>query len=444
MLTFIKQFFLAPRFYIAFGLVIVLHVLSNYYLTFNLIADISIWALGILLLGDVWILFSNRQGISAERQLPTRFSNGDPNPVRLQVGNRYPFPVQIRLIDELPAQFQIRDFHLRQHLTAGEKATFNYKIRPTRRGAYQFGYLNVFVSSAIGLIEKRYQTAESAMVPVYPSFIQMRKYELLAISNRLTEAGVKKIRRVGHTMEFDQIREYVKGDDYRTINWKATARRNAFMVNHYQDERSQQVYSIINMGRVMKMPFDNMSLLDYAINASLVISNIAVRKQDKAGIITFSHEINSILPADRKPAQMQKIQEVLFRQETRFLEANYDLLFSTVLQKIRQRSLLLLFTNFESLNALKRQLLPLRKIAKRHLIVLIFFENTELKTLLGAPADTTETVYNKIIAEHFAFEKKQIVKELQRYGIYSILTTPEQLSVNTINKYLYLKARGFI
>lgn len=440
----LRNFYLGPRFYAVLGGLVLLQILSNFFATFGLAAQLALLALLLALVSDILILFRLPAGLLARREAPARLSNGDDNSIRLFLNNRYPFALQALVIDELPVQLQIRDFAYHLAISPGQEKVLEYTVRPLRRGEYHFGNLNVFIASPLGLVRRRYRFPLAQMVPVYPSFVQMRKYELLAISNRLSEAGVKKIRRVGHTMEFEQIREYVSGDDYRTINWKATARRHNFMVNHYQDERSQQVYSVINMGRVMKMPFQGMSLLDYAINASLVISNIAIRKQDKAGLITFSHKIGSILPADRKPLQMHKILEVLYRQESDFLESNYELLFSTLLQKLKQRSLVLLFSNFETLNALKRQLPSLRRIAGRHVLVVIFFENTELRTLLETPAAATEAIYHQTIAAHFAYEKKQIVKELQRYGIYSILSAPEQLSVNTINKYLYLKARGFI
>ena len=128
-----------------------------------------------------------------------------------------------------------------------------------------------------------------------------------------TEAGVKKIRKIGQSMEFEQIKEYVKGDDYRSINWKATARKEGLMVNNYTDERSQQIYCLINKGRVMKMPFDGMTLLDYAINASLVLSNVALTRQDKAGIITFEKSLDTFLQADKKPTQMNLLLESLYR-----------------------------------------------------------------------------------------------------------------------------------
>jgi uncharacterized protein (DUF58 family) len=282
------------------------------------------------------------------------------------------------------------------------------------------------------------------MVPVYPSYVQMRKYELMAISNKLTETGIKKIRRIGHNLEFELIKEYVPGDDYRTINWKATARRQHLMVNHYQDERSQQVYCLIDKGRVMQMPFNGMSLLDYAINASLVISNIAIKKSDKAGLITFQDKIGTTLPASKRNKQMMQIMEVLYNQKTAYRESDFSVLYSHVRRKITQRSLLLLFTNFESIYGLHRQLAYIKSLSRQHLVVVIFFENTEVTKLIDQQATDLREVYYKAVAEKFNFEKRLIVKELNKNGVQALLTSPEKLTVNTINKYLELKARGMI
>ncbi len=397
-----------------------------------------------LLLVDILILFVNSNGIFARRDTLDKLSNGDDNPVQISIENRYLFAVRLGVIDELPFQFQVRDKEFKTSIEPGSRTIIEYDVHPVARGEYHFGAVNIYVKSPIGFIQKRYRFSQDTMVPVYPSFMQMRKYELLAISNRLTDAGIKKIRKRGNNAEFDQIKEYVAGDDYRTVNWKATARKNKLMINQYQDEKSQQVYSLIDMGRIMRMPFEGLSLLDYAINSSLVISNIAMLKQDKAGIVTFSHRVQSLLPADRRNSQLHKIMETLYNQKTGYLESDFENLYINVKNKINQRSLFLLYTNFESLSGLQRQLKYLRRLAKDHLLVVIFFENTELRAFIDKPAANTEDVYNKAIAEKFSYEKKLIVKELEKYGIHSILTAPQNLSVNTINKYLELKARGLI
>jgi uncharacterized protein (DUF58 family) len=398
----------------------------------------------LLILLDYFALFLNRQGVFATRTNAERFSNGDENPVRLDVQNFYPFAVKVEVIDEVPAQFQRRDIVFDANIKARSSTIIQYGLRPVKRGEYVFGDINVYVITPLSLVKRRFRFKVPGIVPVYPSYLQMRKYQLMAISNRLSEVGVKKIRRVGHSMEFEQIKEYVTGDDYRTLNWKATARKGQLMVNHYTDEKSQQIYCVIDKGRIMKMPFDGLSLLDYAINASLVLSNVALLKQDKAGLITFSEQIGTFLAAEKKPTQMQAILESLHNQKTRYLESDFEKLYSSIRTKITQRSLLVLFTNFESLSGLRRQLAFLRSIARHHLLLVVFFENTELKKLLEKEAADIEDIYVKTVAERFALEKRRIVKELQQYGIISILTAPENVTVNTVNKYLELKARQAI
>ena len=398
----------------------------------------------LLVLIDIVLLFKPNAGFFSRRDVPDRLSIGDPNPITLYLENRYPFKTRVEVIDEIPYQFQKRDVLFEAQLDPNETQLLRYELRPTKRGEYSFGAVNVFVKSPLGLVKRRYQFSQDKMIAVYPSYLQMRQYELMAISNRLTTLGIKRIRRLGHSMEFEQIRPYVLGDDIRTVNWKATARRNDLMVNAFQDERSQSVYCLIDKGRVMKSPFEGLTLLDYAINATLVLSNIALIKQDKAGLITFSEVIGQILPADRKAGQMQKILETLYKQKTRYLESDYETLYSYVKTHIRQRSLLLLFTNFETVNAMRRQLPFLRRLAKTHLLIVVFFENTETSLLLKTPAENTEDIYLKTIAERFYYEKRRIVKELEQYGIQSILTAPKDLNANTVNKYLELKARGMM
>jgi uncharacterized protein (DUF58 family) len=422
----------------------VLFVLSFIFPRGFAIVKLLVLLLVILTVLDTIILFAAKNGVKGTRVLPEKFSNGDENPVNLLIHNYYTFNVHATIIDEVPKQFQVRDFSILRKLEASSTSEIEYKLRPVERGEYHFGKLNIYVTSVFGLIARRFIADQNAMVPTYPSFMQLRKYDLIAISNNLHQYGIKKIRKIGHTMEFEQIKDYVLGDDLRTINWKATAKRNQLMVNQFQDEKSQPVYSIIDKGRVMKMPFDGLTLLDYAINASLVISNVALKKQDKAGILAFSKKVENIVVAERRTSQMNLILETLYNVSTDFYESDYSRLYADVKRNINQRSLMLLYTNFETLDSLHRQLPYLKGIAKSHLLVVIFFKNTELNTLITDKAETVQQAYDKVIAEKFAFEKRLIVNELQKYGIQSILTSPQDLTIDTINKYLEIKARGLL
>ena len=444
MLKRIQPFFLQNRFFYACIGIIVLFVLSFIFPRLFNITKLLLLLLVIITALDTLILFAAKKGVKGERILPEKFSNGDQNPVRLVIQNFYTFNVFVDIIDEIPEQFQVRNFKISRKIDASSTSEIEYKLRPLERGEYHFGKLNVYVTSIFGLISRRFWYDEGGMVPTYPSFMQLRKYDLLAVSNNLHQYGIKKIRRIGHTMEFEQIKDYVLGDDLRTINWKATAKRNQLMVNQFQDEKSQPIYSVIDKGRIMKMPFDGLTLLDYAINASLVISNVALKKQDKAGILAFSKKVENIVVAERRTSQMNLILETLYNVNTDFFESDYSRLYADIKRNINSRGLMLLYTNFETIDGLNRQLPYLKGIAKNHLLVVIFFKNTELNSLISEPAETVQQAYDKVIAEKFVYEKRLIVNELQKYGIQSILTEPENLTINTINKYLEIKARGLI
>lgn len=390
------------------------------------------------------LLYLVNEGVNAQRILPEKFSNGDENPVSITFKNLYKFPIHLNVIDEIPFQFQIRDFLFKVNLKPAETKDYLYTLRPTKRGVYQYGKLNVYVTSILGLVKRRYIFSDKKNIVVYPSFLQLHKYDLHAFTNRLHEYGLKKIRKIGNTMEFEQIRDYIIGDDIRNLNWKATAKRNTLMVNQFQDEKSQTVYSMIDKGRIMMMPFNELSLLDYAINSSLVISNVVLQKNDKAGMFTFSKKVENRIVADRKKSQMYKILETLYNIKTDYAESDFERLYIDIKRKIYHRSLLLLYTNFENLDSLHRQLPYLRAIAKNHLLIVILFKNVELKKLIEKEALNTRQIYQKVIAEKFEFDKNLIVHELKKHGIQSILTEPQNLTVNTINKYLELKSRGSI
>jgi len=430
--------------YIILIVLAVLFVVSFVVPTIFPIVQLLFFILFLVLLVDILMLFNTAKGVHVKRITAEKLSNGDENPIQLILENFYKFPISVRVVDEIPFQFQKRDVEFKSEIPSGEVRNIEYHLRPVERGEYHFGFTRVFALSPLKLIKRRFSIEGAKMLPVYPSYIQMRKYELMAISNRLSEFGVKKIRRIGHSMEFEQIKDYVRGDDSRTINWKATARRGDLMVNQFQDEKSQQVYSVIDKGRNMKMPFEEMALLDYAINAALVISNVAIIKGDKAGLVTFSDRMGAMLKAEKKKLQMNSIMEILYNQNTRFLETDFAKLYVNIKRKIKQRSLFLLYTNFESLASMQRQLPYLINISKSHLLVVIFFENTEVRKIIGRRTKSVEDIYIKTIAEKFNFEKRQIVKKLNQLGIQCILTAPQDLTVNTINKYLELKARGYI
>ncbi|WP_372473534.1 DUF58 domain-containing protein [Capnocytophaga sp. ARDL2] len=439
-----KELYINHRFYFTLFLVGVCYVLAFFFQSLLPLAHILLLLTTLVFALDFLFLFVQKNGIKAERLLPEKLSNGDENLIQIRIKNHYPFWVTVDVIDEIPFQFQKRDFLIKQRIKPSKEILSNYQLTPKERGEYSFGGLNIFTKSPIGFVSKRYAFQKGVTLPTYPSFIHLRKYELMALQNEFLLGGVKKIRRLGHTMEFEQIKEYVQGDDICTINWKATSKQNKLMVNQYQDEKSQRIYILIDKGRTMQMPFDGLSLLDYSINAAMALSHIILKKGDRVGIMTFSRKTENKVPADNKNAQLRKISEALYNVQTDFAETDFGRVYQDVKMQITQRSLVLLFTNFETLDAVKRQLNYLRGIARNHLLVVIFFKNSELQSMIQSTPNNLQGIYDKIIAEKFEFEKNLIIQELKKYGIYSVYTAPENLNTKVINKYLQIKTRGIL
>lgn len=440
-----QSIFLPNRFFYVFGAVATFFVFSFFWSVLFVIAQtLLVLACGTLLY-DLWLLHRTEHPLAFERKLPEMLTLGDSIAIEYSFINQSEIPLTVVCVDELPHQLGERHFQHVFELTSQQPDyTMSYTIFPTERGEYDFGKTHLYLTSPLKLIQRRYTVPTDKMMKVYPSVLQMKHFEMMAFSKTASLSGVKKIRRIGHSYEFEQIKNYIPGDDYRSINWKATGRRGELMVNQYQDERSQHVYCLIDKSRTMKMPFNGLTLMDHAINTALVISNIAIKKHDKAGLVTFSDRLGALVPAERKAFQMKKILETLYNEKERPVEANFELLYNGLTNLSRNRSLLFLFTNFESILNIDRVLPILRRLNKRHLLVVVFFENTEVVDFSNKTATDLKEIFLKVTAQKMVHEKIQIVQTLKQYGIQALLTKPDELSINTVNKYLELKSRGLI
>lgn len=443
MIRFFKQLYLNDRLFYVLGTCVVLFFSAYAF------APVFWFAIGLLLLStlltglDVFLLF-RRSTVLARREVAQVLSLHDTNPVTVYIENRSNQTLRLRLYDELPYQFNRGDFFSKQSLAPGAAIHLRYDLRPVQRGEYAFGNLHLYANTLLGLVSKKESFAAEKKVAVYPSIQQMGRQELAAIQHPSFVQGENKNHRLGQSYEFDQIKQYLPGDDPRHINWKASSTLGEVMINSYEDERSQQVYSLIDKSRVMKMPFNGLTLMDYAINSSLAFSNIVLKKQDKAGLLIFSSGVSTLLKAGRGPLQLKKLLYCLYKEKYDYAEANYEAVYTTVRRNIPNRSLLFLYTNFDSIYALERNIPVLRLLNKNHLLVVVFFENAELETWSKSEAQSLLDIYQLTIAKKLLLEKKQIYKELQKHGIQAIQCPPEQLSTATINKYLELKAKGMI
>lgn len=441
--THLRYLYLGNRFFYALAAVVFCSAVGFYLGFFFVLAWVILIGLLIGVGYDVVLLYRYAAGVTAERKPPKVFSLSDEQRVRIQLRNANRRVVEVTVTDELPIELQVRDNAVAATIPAEGDVELAYPVRATSRGEYAFGNINVFLRTPLKLAERRLEIEAAQIVPVYPSILQMQEFSLKA-KTTVPAQGAKRMRRLAKSYEFDQIKEYVLGDDFRSINWKATGRRNALMVNQYEDERAQRIFCCIDKGRTMLMPFNNLSLLDYAINASLALSNVIINKQDRAGLITFSDKIGTVLPADAKPDHLRRILEALYRQKERETESDYDLLYYASRKLLGGRSLMILFANFESNYALDRVLPGLRRIARAHQLVVVIFENTEIDDMLDEPIYDLEDIYLQSMARNFAQQKQLMAARLRQNGIKVVLTRPEELTGAVINKYLELKQRGLV
>ncbi len=438
-----KDLFLTSRFFVGLCLCIVGYIVSYYYPNMWHAAVLySFIFLGLVVI-DFLLLFGKKQIVELKRTTEHKFSNGDNNDVKITINNNSRIPLSYTVIDELPEQFGIRDFELKGGINSFAKLELPYQLRPTKRGEYIFEDVIALLTSPISLLERRVRYNEHKIVKVYPSFLQIRNKQLRGVIND-EQIGETKMKRLASSMEFDHIKEYAQGDDIRTLNWKATARKGTLMVNTYMDERSQQIFIALDMGRVMKMPFEGLSLLDHSINAALMLSFTILNKNDKVGLITFNERNVDFVKPEKTKMQLAKVTDALYKQKTDYLETNFEALYNSVKYQVGQRSLIMLFTNFETMSALDRVMPYLKAISKKHLLSVIIFENTEIKNIHSTYKNTMEGIYVKTIADRFYYEKKRIVKELSKEGILSIFTAPQNLTSNVVNQYLDLKTKRII
>jgi uncharacterized protein (DUF58 family) len=428
-----------------FGILVGTMVLGAWSTILFVIAAIAaIGFVGLLIL-DYVLLYWRGGFIDGERKTESVLSLGDENTIKLELTNGYLATVKISVIDNLPYQLQIRDFRIEQTLKAGETKIITYTIRPNTRGEHHFGDIDVFVTSdLLGLLQRRYRIPQAETIAVYPSLIHMKEIELKTLSKIALSQGVKKMRRLGHSYEFEQIKTYVQGDDYRSINWKSTGRNQALMINQYEDEKSQPIYFAIDKGRNMRMPFNGLSLVDYAINSTLAISNIALQKSDRVGLLTFDKDFDVFIKAEQRRGQLSSILETLYNTKQKDVDANFNALYYAVKRQVRQRSLIFLFTNCNTLHSLQRLKPILSLMNKKHFLVTILFENSEISDLASKRPTSLEEIYENTIAEKYLYEQRLIASELNTIGIHTIVSKPEDLSINTINKYLELKSKGKI
>jgi uncharacterized protein (DUF58 family) len=396
----------------------------------------------IVLLYDGWTVYVTADLISGNRNVFEKLSLGDEQTIQYTIHNASGKDLMVTLYDELPVQFQCRTAIGSDMVPAGGEKQFYKNIFPTERGKYTFGKVYVMLAGKFPrLISIKINIGQAKDIHVFPSILQMKKYEMMMVSKTAHQMGLRKVRLRGENDEFEHIRHYQQGDNIKAINWKAAARKMDVLVNTFHDTRSQEVYCIIDKGRTMEMPFSGMTLMDYAINTTLTFSNIVLQKFDKAGLITFSNKIDDVVAASSQPHHLHRIQEVLYNQTTDFKESDYHSLYYFLRRNVRKRSIVFLFTNFEDQYEVERNIPFLRLINRYHLLIVICFVNREIEVLANQQAADKTGIYQSVVARNTMLQRNTFLSGLTAFGIQLILVKPEDLSIQVINKYLEIKSK---
>jgi len=437
-----QNLYLTRLFFVLFFSLVLLLGISSLLAWMSYVVAVLFVALFLLTILDIFLLFFVASPLSYERKVNDRLNLGDANKVQLCVSNRTSYRIFFQLYEGFPIEMQERSFVLEKKLSPLEDLVFLYDFVPKKRGIATFGDPFFMISSFFNLASRGIHFKAQQIVKVYPSILQLKKYELIVFHKEQQYLGLKRIRRLGNNSEFEQIKEYVQGDDLRTINWKATSRTNVLMTNVYQEQKSQNIFCVLDKSRIMQMESDKLSLIDYSINSILVLSNILIKNGDKVGLITFADKMETTLPANKHKLQMQRVLDSLYNQQTEFKSPNYELLLKNIRKTVKTRSLIIMFSNFETQVALNRALPTLLQINKKHVLVVVIFENEDINELAFSTPQTLKGVYQNIIAEQMLNVKLQLVRSLQQNNIQTIYTSAKNLSIKTINKYLELKAKG--
>lgn len=385
-----------------------------------------------------------------------RLSLGAENLVIVRVTNRGRRAVRAIVRDEFPVQFHADQTILNDArpslLAPRAQVELRYHIRPPRRGDYRFGDLNLRWRGVLGLIVRQARFPASADVKVYPNLLDIRKYELLVRKGQLNEMGLRQTRWLGSGTQFERLREYQFDDEFRKIDWKATARRGKPISREFETERSQNIIALIDVGRLMRSPVGDPSAgsgqslekVDYAVNAALMLSYVAGLRGDKVGLLTFADQVINYLPPKAGKGQFYRMLATLYGIESQSVEADYVRAFAYLKAKHKKRALIVLFTDLASGLAAQTLVTQIAPLWPRHLPLLVAIGDPGVVELARRMPADSPSVYERMVAEQLLDERVVTMESLRRRGVLTLDVPANQLTIAVVNRYLELKAVGRI
>ena len=353
-------------------------------------------------------------------------------------------PVWLR--DEPPPVFGMDEGEriLAGAVRPGLPQTFVYHVRPPRRGDYTFGDLNLRWQSVLGLLRRQARFPAGETVKVYPNLVDIRKYDLLLRKNRLWELGLRNAKVFGAGSEFERLRDYQPDDEFRRINWAATARRGKPIAVEYETERSQNLVALLDIGRMMRSPVGDVAKLDYAINAVLLLAYVAGQKGDKLGLLAFADRVQTWLTPRAGKGQFLRMLEALYAVQSQAVEPDYNAAFTYLSARQGRRSLVLVFTDLTGSLSLEALVAQMSRLRSHHLPLLVTISDPTVERLARAEIRDSQSLHEKTVALQLLDERRLTLDRLRRQGVLTLDVPADELSVAVINKYLELKAKTLL
>ncbi len=380
--------------------------------------------------------------LEISREHDTKLSLGADNPVRLRLRSLRRRPTTFWLRDEPPEAFRLDQRILEGAIPPRGSWEGVYHVRPFRRGDYQFQNINVRWLGPMGLLVRQGKVSASSLVKVYPNLLDVRRYDLLLRRNRLQELGLRNTRMYGEGNEFERLREYLPDDEYRRIDWKATARRHAPITVEYQTERSQNIVCVMDVGRMMQSPVQHIAKLDYVINAVLLLGYVATGMGDKVGMMTFAGSIDQYLAPRQGRGHFYRMLEVLYAVEPQPVEPDYRRALAYLALKQRKRALVVVFTDLSGGITMESLVAHVAVLARNSLPLIVTIADPDVHAAAHLlPADSL-AVYQRAAATQLLEDRHLVLQKLQQRGILTLDVPANRLSWSVVNRYLELKGQG--
>ena len=388
-----------------------------------------------------------RSGFSVERVAGRVSSLKKPHTVKLTIFNRFNSRFEIAVRDGVDADLCPEPERFDVELPARSRLTLEYTLRARRRGAFRISSVNVRVKSRLGFWQRQMAYPAETVIHVYPDMQQLGQYAMLARTDRLNLLGVRRTRRIGQDHDFERLRDYTVDDNYKHIDWRATARRRKLTVRDYQSSQSQRIIFLLDCGRMMTNEAGGLSLLDHGLNALLMLSHVALRQNDSVGLIAFSDRVHGFVPPRTGMNQMNRLLHSSFDRFPRLVESRYDLAFRYLASHCRRRSLVVLITNVidevntnqieQYLSNLVGRHLPLGVLLRDRCL----FEAVERVDESAAP---DKRFWRAAAAADILLWRRQVLTNLEGKGVLSLDVYPESMTAPLVNRYLEIKARHLL